>query len=130
MRNPQGGILAYIGSSRKGWNPASLCINKKVLQELFNGTYKGTLGKAFWNAKNNIVNMHPIVAALNKNQVCIKSLAEADASKAPNFHGIIKFVEVLGYDKNPKWSRDEEGLKIETVKIENDTPVVFKIAVD
>jgi len=57
MRNPQGGILAYIGSSRKGWNPASLCINKKVLQELFNGTYKGTLGKAFWNAKNNIVGL-------------------------------------------------------------------------
>ena len=66
----------------------------------------------------------------NKNQVCIKSLAEADASKAPNFHGIIKSVEVLGYDKNPKWSRDEKGLEIETVNIEKDTPVVFKIAVD
>jgi alpha-L-fucosidase len=65
-----------------------------------------------------------------KNSVCIKSLAEADASKKPNFHGIIKSVEVLGYDKNPKWTRDGDGLKITTVNIDKNTPVVFKILVD
>ncbi len=66
----------------------------------------------------------------NKNSICIKSLAEADASKKPNFHGIIKAVEVLGYDKEPAWTRDEEGLKITTVEIQTDKPVVFKILVD
>jgi len=65
-----------------------------------------------------------------KNSICIQSLAEADASRKPNFHGIIKNVEVLGYDKTPTWTRDEEGLKITTVEIENDKPVVFKILVD
>lgn len=63
-------------------------------------------------------------------RVCIKSLAEADASKLPNFHGIIKEVEVLGIDENPKWIRDTEGLKIITDKMTTDKPVVFKILID
>ncbi|MDO4563822.1 MAG: alpha-L-fucosidase [Clostridia bacterium] len=66
----------------------------------------------------------------DKNTVCIKSLAEADASREPNFHGIIKGVEVLGYDMNPHWERSQEGLKITTVNIDNDIPVVFKISAD
>lgn len=66
----------------------------------------------------------------NKNSVCIRSLAEADASKAPNFHGIIKSVEVIGYDKSPVWNRDSEGLKITTKTIDSDQPVVFKILID
>ena len=66
----------------------------------------------------------------NKNSISIKSLAEADASKAPNFHGIIRSVEVLGYDKSPQWIRDSMGLKITTSLIESDKPVVFKILID
>lgn len=64
-----------------------------------------------------------------RDNVCIKSLAEADASRKPNFHGIIKSVEVLGYDKC-QWVRDEEGLHVTTDMIETDKPVVFKIFVD
>ena len=66
----------------------------------------------------------------NKNSVCIKSLAEADASVAPNFHGIITSVDVLGYDDKPQWTRDGEGLKIKTVTVKDDKPVVFRICVD
>ena len=66
----------------------------------------------------------------NKNSISIKSLAEADASKAPNFHGIIRSVEVLGYDKSSQWIRDSMGLKITTSLIESDKPVVFKILID
>ena len=65
-----------------------------------------------------------------KDSICIKSLAEADASRKPNFHGVIKSVEVLGYEKTPEWTRDEEGLKIKTVKIDHDKPVTFKILID
>lgn len=65
----------------------------------------------------------------NKDTVCIKSLAEADASSKPNFHGIIKSVEVLGHEKC-QYKRDEEGLHIITDLIETDKPVVFKIKVD
>lgn len=64
-----------------------------------------------------------------RSKITVKSLGEADASKKPNFHGIIKSVEVLGYDKC-EWTRDEEGLHITTDVIETDKPVVFKINVD
>lgn len=65
-----------------------------------------------------------------EDNVCIKSLAEADASKKPNFHGIIKSVEALGCESAPEWVRDEEGLKIKTLPAKDDKPVVFKILVD
>ena len=65
-----------------------------------------------------------------KSKVCIKSLALADASRKPNFHGAIRSVEVLGFDKTPKWHRNKRGLIVETQEIESDMPVVFKITVD
>ena len=67
---------------------------------------------------------------LGGDNVCIKSLADVDASKAPNFHGIIKSVEVLGCEEVPEWARDEEGLKIRTLPVNSDKPVVFKILID
>ncbi len=64
-----------------------------------------------------------------KDSICIKSLCEADASSKPNFHGIIKGVEALGFEKC-EWYRDEEGLHVKTALVETDKPVVFKISVD
>lgn len=55
---------------------------------------------------------------------------KADASKAPNFHGIIKSVEVLGREPAPEWLRDGEGLKIRTLPAKDGKPVVFKIRLD
>lgn len=65
-----------------------------------------------------------------ENNICIKSLAYGDASRGTVFHGITKSVEVLGYDTAPEWIRDEEGLKVKTIPIQDDKPVVFKIVVD
>ncbi len=65
-----------------------------------------------------------------KDTVCIRSLAETDASQAPNFHGIIRSVEVLGVGGTPAWTRDESGLTVRTQRIESDMPVVFKIQID
>lgn len=64
-----------------------------------------------------------------KNEITVKSLSEADASKKPNFHGIIKNVSVLGHEKC-QWRRDGDGLHIKTDLIKTDKPVVFKISVD
>lgn len=64
-----------------------------------------------------------------ESEVCIKSLAVADASKKPNFHGIVKDVQVLGCEKC-EWSRDEEGLHVKTDVIKTDKPVVIKIFTD
>ena len=67
---------------------------------------------------------------IGRNSVCIKALSESENMHKPDFSGIIKAVEVLGYDKNPAWTRDTEGLKINTVLVDHSYPVVFKIMVD
>lgn len=60
-------------------------------------------------------------------KVTIKALGEQDASHLPKFHGIIKSVEVLGFEEQPDWKRDGEWLHIETKAVSSDKPVVFKI---
>lgn len=57
-------------------------------------------------------------------------LAEQDASTLPKFHGIIKDVQILGFDEVVKWKRTENGLSIVTNKVKSDKPVVFKILLD
>lgn len=64
-----------------------------------------------------------------RDEIVIKSLAEADASKKPNFHGIIENVSALGHEKC-QWHRDENGLHVKTDLIETGKPVVFRIKVE
>lgn len=58
------------------------------------------------------------------------ALGEQDASKKPNFHGIIKKVELLGYDVAPIWNRNAEALEVSIGNICLDKPLVFKIHLD
>ncbi|MDE6639122.1 MAG: alpha-L-fucosidase [Acetatifactor sp.] len=60
-------------------------------------------------------------------RVTVRALGEQDASHLPKFHGIIKNVEVLGFEEQPVWNRDGEGLHIETKTVSSDKPVVFKV---
>lgn len=63
-------------------------------------------------------------------RVTVKALGEQDASHLPKFHGIIKRVEVLGFEEQPKWKRDGEGLHMETESVRSDKPVAFKITLE
>nr|MCR4588430.1 alpha-L-fucosidase [Lachnospiraceae bacterium] len=65
-----------------------------------------------------------------KDHLLIRSLADTDASKKPNFHGIIKNVERLDKKQIVSWKRDEEGLYIRTERVEDPRPVVFRICID
>ncbi len=60
--------------------------------------------------------------------ICIKSLAKSANMHKPDFSGIINDVEIIGYDNEVQWTRDEDGLKIKTGVIDSDKPVVFKIS--
>ena len=60
---------------------------------------------------------------------CIRSLGIQDASKQANFHGIIKSVEVLGWEEAPEWNRDADGLHIKS-SVKTSMPVAFRIKVD
>lgn len=63
-------------------------------------------------------------------RVTVRALGEQDASHLPKFHGIIKNVEVLGFEEQPVWNRDGEGLHIETKTVSSDKPVVFKVTLE
>jgi alpha-L-fucosidase len=76
---------------------------------------------------------HLYVAVLKypqEGRVTIKALGEHDASKKPLFHGDVKSLKVLGFDEEPEWSRDENGLHILTSIVKSEYPVVFKIKID
>lgn len=61
--------------------------------------------------------------------LCIRSLKKG-SEKAPALLGAdITQVSVLGHYEAPRWSRDEQGLHIQTETVHSDQPVVFKIEV-
>ena len=60
----------------------------------------------------------------------IRSMAEADASHKPLFHGIIRDVQVLGHEGETTWSRDEEALHVNLGSIRSDLPLVVRVTVD
>ena len=59
----------------------------------------------------------------------IKNLREADASRLPLFHGIVKDVTVLGYEEKPAWARDGEALTVLLGAIRSDLPLVLRVTV-
>ena len=61
---------------------------------------------------------------------CIPSLGEQDASSKPNFHGIIKDVQLLGSCAGCNWNRDEAGLHLQVEDVQSDKPIVFRIEID
>jgi len=63
-------------------------------------------------------------------KVTIKSLGEADASRLPVFHGIVKDVKVLGCDEEIAWKRDENGLHVDGPAMKTKMPVVIKLTID
>lgn len=63
-------------------------------------------------------------------KVCIRALAEADASCLPKFHGVIRSVSVLGGGENTPWTRDEEGLHLNVGAGESSYPVGIRIDID
>lgn len=58
------------------------------------------------------------------------ALGEQDASRKPNFHGLIRSVEQLGCEGGVSWERTEEALRVRTDWPSGDKPVVFKITVE
>lgn len=58
--------------------------------------------------------------------VTIKSLKE----KSTHFCGIIKEIRILGFNEQPSWERNEEGLTIRTANVSSPMPVVFKLEIE
>lgn len=62
--------------------------------------------------------------------VVIKSLGFSADANLPEFHGIIKAVDVLGCDEAPVWERKPGGLHVTAPSVRTDKPVVIRVKVD
>ena len=63
-------------------------------------------------------------------KVVIKSLGHSENANLPEFHGIIRDVDVLGCDEKPVWSREKGGLHVTMAGIKTDKPVVVRVKID
>ncbi|MCM1123145.1 MAG: hypothetical protein NC416_11225 [Eubacterium sp.] len=57
----------------------------------------------------------------------VHALSKSRDANKPNFHGIIRGVEILGFDEKPEFTIDGMGMHVFTRNVESDFPVVFKI---
>lgn len=62
--------------------------------------------------------------------VVIKSLGFSPDANLPEFHGIIKAVDVLGCNEAPVWERKPGGLHVTAPSVKTDKPVVIRVKVD
>ena len=62
--------------------------------------------------------------------VVIKSLGHSADANLPEFHGIVKDVDVLGSAVKPVWERKEGGLHVTVPGIKTDKPVVVRVKID
>ena len=62
--------------------------------------------------------------------VVIKSLGHSADANLPEFHGIVKDVDVLGCDEKPVWERKAGGLHVTAPGIKTDKPVVVRVKID
>lgn len=60
----------------------------------------------------------------------IRSLSKSKDPNQPAFHGIIKTVEILGFEETPSFSMEEDGLHIATQTVHSPFPVVIKVITD
>ena len=62
--------------------------------------------------------------------VVIKSLGYSADANLPEFHGIVKDVDVLGCADKPVWERKAGGLHVTMPGIKTDKPVVIRVKID
>lgn len=62
-------------------------------------------------------------------KVTIRSLAESKDQNVPNFHGLIRKINILGFDGDVKYKKDTDGLHIYAKGVDTTLPVVVRIQV-
>jgi alpha-L-fucosidase len=60
-------------------------------------------------------------------RVCIKSFKKSPDQNVPEFHGIIRAVETLGFDEKINFEVTTQGLEFTTSSVKSEFPVVIKV---
>ena len=63
-------------------------------------------------------------------RITIHSLSKSLDANKPNFHGIIRKVNVLGFDEAIDFHCDEDGLHFVTKNVKSEFPVTIKVTVE
>lgn len=63
-------------------------------------------------------------------KVTVKTISKTQDANKPAFHGVVKKIEILGFDETPDFTVDEDGLHFETKNVKSDNPVVIKVITD
>lgn len=63
-------------------------------------------------------------------RLTVRALSKSKDANKPNFHGIIRDVNVLGFEEHPAYAIDDAGLHITTQNVQSEFPVVFKVIVE
>lgn len=67
------------------------------------------------------------LAASGDGRYTVRSLADSSDPNRPNFHGVLKSVEILGYPAGDiRWSKDKEGLHVSAPGLKSEFPIVIK----
>lgn len=62
-------------------------------------------------------------------EVTIRSLAVSKDQNAPEFHGMIRSVRILGFSEEPNFRQDKMGLHVKTHSVTSDLPVVIQVQI-
>lgn len=62
--------------------------------------------------------------------ITVRSLAKSKDQNVPKFHGLIADVAVLGENRAPVWTMDEEGLHVSIKVADRRFPVVLRVRVE
>jgi len=82
-----------------------------------------------FTAKDNVI-YATVLSYPEDGKICIKALSDELGNMKPHFYGIVRKVELLGFDEPIDWYRDGEGLKFTTKTVATENPVVVKITID
>lgn len=97
---------AVYGS--KVWRYAAEGPTKIQEGQFADGTRKEYTSKDIRFTVNNGFLYAAVLRYPEDGSITIESLREADASHLPLFHGIIRDIDVLGFDEKPVYSRDDK----------------------
>ena len=79
-----------------------------------------------FTAKGGSVYVYAMEPAMDQ-WLTVEALADERENPASRFHGIIKSVSLLGYEKALKWEQTSQGLRIFLSEVETNLPLVFKV---
>lgn len=114
----------------KPWRHAAEGPTKEVEGQFSDGSATGYTKEDFRFTAGNGCIYAACLRCPEDGEFLIRSLGRSADPNKPNFHGIIRNVEILGFSEKPQFSVDEAGLHVTAKDVKSDFPIVCKVYVE